>query len=358
MKKRITHLFCIAVGVVGIVGIATLTGCTATKLEEPTFYKEETHVEIDETAKELTPLRVNEVVHSVFYAPQYVATALGYFEEEGLEVTFTTGNGADKSMTALISDAADIALLGTEAGIYVYNEGMEAYPKAFLQLTQRAGNFLIAREEMPDFAWSDLSGSELIGGRAGGMPQMVLEYVLKENGLTPNIDLDITTNIDFSSTAGAFTGNVGDYTVEFEPVATTLEQSGIGHIVASLGEASGYLPYTVYMAQDSFMLENPEAVLSFTRAIYKGQQYVATHSAAEIAALIAPEFPENDVETLTTIIDRYQSQDTWTTTPVFDEDGFHLLQDIMEDGGELSARVPFTDLVTNTFADAIMEEVS
>ncbi|MFI3174864.1 MAG: ABC transporter substrate-binding protein [Bacillota bacterium] len=355
MKKRILKLTAVTTTLALLAGCGTATKQT-TQSETP-INKEETHVEIEETVGELTPLRVNEVVHSVFYAPQYVAAALGYFEEEGLDVSFATGNGADKSMTALISDAADIALLGTEAGIYVYNEGMEGYPKAFLQLTQRAGNFLIAREELPDFDWADLSGSELIGGRAGGMPQMVLEYVLKENGLTPNVDLEITTNIDFSSTAGAFTGNVGDYTVEFEPVATTLEQNGIGHIVASLGEASGYLPYTVYMAQDSFMEENPEAVLSFTRAIYKGQQFVATHSAAEIAELVASEFPENDLDTLTTIIDRYQSQDTWTTTPVFDEDGFNLLQDIMEDGGELSARVPFSDLVTNEFADTIMEEV-
>lgn len=304
----------------------------------------------------LTPVRLNEVVHSVFYAPQYVASELGFFEEEGLDVTVSIGNGADKSMTALLSDSADIALLGTEAGIYVYNEGKEDYPKAFAQLTQRAGNFLISRTEEPDFQWSDLKGKSVIGGRLGGMPELVLEYILKENGLTKDADVEIINNIDFSSTAGAFTGNVGDYTAEFEPVATTLEQNGTGYIVASLGEASGYLPYTVYMANDTFMSEHPEIIESFTRAIYRGQQWVATHSAEEIAEVILPQFPESDVETLTTIIDRYKSQDTWKTDPLFSEEGFTLMQDIMEAGGELSSRVPFHDLVRNEFAEKVISE--
>ena len=303
----------------------------------------------------LTPVRLNEVVHSVFYAPQYVAQELGFFEEEGLDVTVTIGNGADKSMTALLSDSADIALLGTEAGIYVYNEGKEDYPKAFAQLTQRAGNFLVSRIEEPDFQWADLKGKSVIGGRLGGMPELVLEYVLKENGLTIGKDVEIINNIDFSSTAGAFTGNVGDYTVEFEPVATTLEQNGTGHIVASLGTASGYIPYTVYMAQNDFISKHPEIITAFTRAIYNGQQWVETHTSREIAEVILPQFAESDVETLTTIIERYKTQDTWKTTPTFSEDGFTLLQDIMEKGGELTKRVPFSDLITNDFAEKVIE---
>ncbi|MBR5122369.1 MAG: ABC transporter substrate-binding protein, partial [Anaerotignum sp.] len=236
------------------------------------------------------------------------------------------------------------------------NEGKEDYPKAFAQLTQRAGNFLISRTEEPDFQWTDLNGKSVIGGRLGGMPELVLEYILKENGLTKGFDVEIINNIDFSSTAGAFTGNVGDYTAEFEPVATTLEQNGTGYIVASLGEASGYLPYTVYMANDTFMKEHPEIIEAFTRAIYRGQQWIATHSAEEIAEVILPQFPESDVETLTTIIDRYKSQDTWKTDPLFSEEGFTLMQDIMEAGGELSSRVPFSDLVSNEFAEKVISE--
>lgn len=333
MKKKI----CLAAA--GVLSVSFGVGCSTQQEENA-----------------LTPVRLNEVVHSVFYAPQYVAQELGFFEEEGLEVTVAIGNGADKSMTALLSDSADIALLGTEAGIYVYNEGKEDYPKAFAQLTQRAGNFLVSRTEEPDFEWIDLKGKSVIGGRLGGMPELVLEYVIKENGMTIGEDMEIINNIDFSSTAGAFTGNVGDYTVEFEPVATTLEQNGSGHIVASLGEASGYVPYTVYMAQDAFMSEHPEVIEAFTRAIYRGQQWVETHTSAEIAEVILPQFTESDVETLTTIIERYKAQDTWKTDPVFSEEGFALIQDIMEQGGELNSRVPFDNLVRNEFAKKVISE--
>ena len=333
MKKKI----CLAAA--GVLSLSFGVGCSTQQ---------------EETA--LTPVRLNEVVHSVFYAPQYVAQELGFFEEEGLEVTVAIGNGADKSMTALLSDSADIALLGTEAGIYVYNEGKEDYPKAFAQLTQRAGNFLVSRIEEPNFAWNDLKGKSVIGGRLGGMPELVLEYVIKDNGMVIGEDMEIINNIDFSSTAGAFTGNVGDYTVEFEPVATTLEQNGSGFIVASLGEASGYVPYTVYMARDDFMTEHPEIIEAFTRAIYRGQQWVEEHSSAEIAEVILPQFSESDVETLTTIIERYKAQDTWKTDPIFSEEGFTLIQDIMEQGGELSQRVPFGDLVRNEFAEKVISE--
>lgn len=324
----------------GLLSLSAFTGCTAQS----------------STQDGLTPVRLNEVVHSVFYAPQYVAQELGFFEEEGLEVTVAIGNGADKSMTALLSDSADIALLGTEAGLYVYAEGKTEYPKTFAQLTQRAGNFLVSREDEPNFKWTDLQGKSVIGGRLGGMPEMVLEYVIKENGMTIGEDMEIINNIDFSSTAGAFLGNVGDYTVEFEPAATTLEQSGSGHIVASLGEASGWLPYTVYMARDSFLQEQPEVITAFTKAIYRGQVWVAEHSSAEIAEAILPQFPDSDVDTLTTIIERYKAQDTWKTNPTVSEDGFRLLQEIMIEGGELTEQIPYAKLVDTSFADAVMKK--
>ena len=333
MKKKICMLLS------GVLCVSLFAGCSS----QP-----------EETA--LTPIRLNEVVHSVFYAPQYVAQELGFFEEEGLDVTVAVGNGADKSMTALLSDSADIALLGTEAGIYVYNEGKENHPKVFAQLTQRAGNFLISRQEEPNFQWTDLKGKSVIGGRLGGMPELVLEYVIRENGMQKGKDVEIINNIDFSSTAGAFTGNVGDYTVEFEPVASTLQENGTGHIVASLGEASGYIPYTVYMASDAFLQENPDAVEAFTRAVYRGQQWVADHSADEIAEVIQPQFPESDIDTLTSIIDRYKSQDTWKEDPCISEEGFTLMQDIMEQGGELSSPVPFDKLVDSSFAEKIVSK--
>jgi len=307
---------------------------------------------------ELTKVRLNEVVHSVFYAPQYVALANGYFEEEGLDIELSVGNGADKSMTALLSDSADIALLGTEAGIYIINEGKEGEIKAFAQLTQRAGNFLVSRNEEPDFKWSDLKGKSIIGGRAGGMPELVLEYILKENGLEIGSDVEIINNISFESTSGAFAADVGDYTVEFEPTATSLEQRGIGHVVASLGTESGYIPYTVYMATSDYIENNPETVQKFTNAIYKGQQYVESHSSAETAALIQQYFPESDVETLTGIIERYKEQETWKSDPTYLPETLELFQDIMEEGGELTKRVDFEKLVDNSFAEKAVNTIS
>ncbi len=307
---------------------------------------------------QLTKVRLNEVVHSVFYAPQYVAIENGYFEEEGLEIELSVGQGADKSMTALLSDSADIALLGTEAGIYIINEGKEGHIKTFAQLTQRAGNFLVSRNEEPDFEWSDLKGKSVIGGRKGGMPELVLEYVLKENGLDIGSDVEVINNISFESTAGAFAADVGDYTVEFEPTATSLEQQGVGYVVASLGTESGFIPYTVYMATSDYINANPDIIQKFTNAIYKGQLWVDSHTSKEIAELIQPYFPENDVDSLTGIIERYKVQDTWKSDPLYSKESLELFEDIMEEGGELSKRVDFDTFIDNSFAEKAVAEVN
>ena len=306
-------------------------------------------------ANGMTTVRLNEVVHSVFYAPQYVALANGYFEDEGLNIELSVGNGADKSMTALLSDSADIALLGTEAGIYVINEGRENSVKAFAQLTQRAGNFLISRTDGENFDWESLRGKSVIGGRKGGMPELVLEYVLKQKGLEN--DVEIINNISFESTAGAFAADVGDFTVEFEPTATSLEQEGVGYVAASLGTECGFVPYTVYMASSEYMEENPEIIQKFTNAIYRGQLWTENHTSEEIAEVIQSYFPENDVETLAGIIERYKSQDTWRATPVYSEEDFELFEDIMEEGGELTRRVAFDELIDNSFAQKAVETV-
>ena len=306
-------------------------------------------------ANGMTTVRLNEVVHSVFYAPQYVAIANGYFEDEGLNIELSVGNGADKSMTALLSDSADIALLGTEAGIYVINEGRENSVKAFAQLTQRAGNFLISRTDGENFDWESLRGKSVIGGRKGGMPELVLEYVLKQKGLEN--DVEIINNISFESTAGAFAADVGDFTVEFEPTATSLEQEGVGYVAASLGTECGFVPYTVYMASSEYMEENPEIIQKFTNAVYRGQLWTENHTSEEIAEVIQSYFPENDVETLAGIIERYKSQDTWRATPVYSEEDFELFEDIMEEGGELTRRVAFDELIDNSFAQKAVETV-
>ena len=301
--------------------------------------------------KTLSKVTLNEVAHSIFYAPQYVAIEEGYFEEEGLDLTLVTGFGADKTMTAVISGEADIGFMGAEASIYAYQEGATDPVMNFAQLTQRAGNFLVARKEMPDFTWNDLKGKKVLGGRKGGMPEMVFEYILKNNGLDPETDLTIDQSIDFGSTAAAFTGDTSaDFTVEFEPSATLLEQEGTGYVVASLGTDSGYVPYTSYSAKASFLEDHPKTIQKFTNALQKGMDYVSTHSPEEIATVIAPQFPETDLATVTAIVTRYYQQDTWKDNLIFNEESFQLLQDILQDAGELSRRTEYTDLVTTSFA--------
>ena len=306
--------------------------------------------------EEKTKVVLNEVAHSIFYAPQYVAIEEGYFQEEGIKLDLVTGFGADKTMTAVLTGEADIGFMGPEASIYTYIQGASDYPVNFAQLTQRAGNFLVGREETADFKWGDLKGKNVLGGRKGGMPEMVFEYILKQNGIDPETDLDIDQSIDFGSTAAAFTSGQGDYTVEFEPSATLLEQQEGGYVIASLGVDSGYVPYTAYCASTDYMEEHPELIQGFTNAIQKGLDYVNSHTPEEIARIIAPQFPETDLDTITAIVDRYQSQDTWKEDLVFEESSFDLLQDILESAGELETRASYEDLVVTEFAASAAEE--
>ncbi|MDD5804018.1 MAG: ABC transporter substrate-binding protein [Clostridia bacterium] len=329
--------------------LAAAVVLTATALPMTVFAETKDSTE----EKKLTEVTLNEVAHSIFYAPQYVAIENGYFQEEGLDLTLVTGFGADKTMTALISGEADIGFMGAEASIYAYQEGATDPAINFAQLTQRAGNFLVAREEMPDFKWEDLKGQKVLGGRKGGMPEMVFEYILKNHGIDPATDLEIDQSIDFGSTAAAFTSDMSAaFTVEFEPSATALEKEGAGYVVASLGVDSGYVPYTSYSAKTSFLNENPQIIQSFTNALQKGMDYVQSHSPEEIAQVIAPQFPETDLDTLTTIVTRYYEQDTWKENLVFEKDSFELLQDILESAGELSDRADYENLVTTAFAEA------
>ena len=304
------------------------------------------------SASGLTPVTLNEVAHSIFYAPQYVAIELGYFEEEGIDLTLVNGAGADKVMTALISGDAQIGFMGSEASIYTYANGSADHAVNFAQLTQRAGNFLVAREPDENFTWDKLIGKKVLGGRAGGMPQMVFEFILKKNNIDPQTDLTIDQSISFGLTAAAFTSDDSDYTVEFEPFATGLEMDGSGYVVASLGTDSGYVPYTAYSANKSYMEANPEVIQSFTNAIQKGLDYVNTHSAEEIAKVIQPQFKETDLEKITIIVSRYQEQDSWKEDTVFEKESFELLENILEEAGELSERVPYEELVTTKFSEA------
>lgn len=298
----------------------------------------------------LTKVTLNEVAHSIFYAPMYVAIENGYFEKEGLDITLVNGAGADKVMTALISGEADIGFMGPEATIYTYNQGASDYAVNFAQLTQRAGNFLVGRTNETNFKWEDLKGTTVIGGRAGGMPQMVFEYILKQHGINPKTGLEIIQNIDFGITAEAFASGTGDYTVEFEPFASALELADNGHVIASLGVDSGYVPYTCFSALKSYMSANPEIIQHFTNAIQEGLNYVNSHTPKEISEIIAPQFKETDAKTLETIVTRYHEQDTWKTDTTFTQDAFDLLQNILDEAGELEKRADYNALVTTDFS--------
>ena len=303
------------------------------------------------TTKGTTLVRVNEVTRSVFYAPQYAAIALGYFEDYGIEVELTNGGGADNVMTAVLSGQSDIGFAGPEAAIYVYNEGKADYPQVFAQLTKRDGSFLVAREKTDNFSWQDLKGKIVIPGRKGGVPYMTLEYVLKQNGIDPAKDLVLDDSISFDLMAGSFAGGNADYVTLFEPTASLTEEAGIGYIVAAVGEEAGEIPYTAYFALQSYMTENEQLIQNFTNAVYKGQQWVKAHTAEEIAQQIVGFFPDTDVATLATSIQKYKDIDAWNETPVLEEAAFEKLQDVIEEAGELTKRADYTKVVNNKYAE-------
>lgn len=297
----------------------------------------------------LTKVKLCEVTHSIFYGPQYVALTQGFFEEEGLMIELSNGQGADKVMTAVLSGEVDIGFAGPEASVYVYNEGREDYGVVFAQLTNGDGTFLLGREPDPDFKWSDLKGKTVIGGRKGGMPAIILQYVLEKNGLKVGEDVFIDTTMQFAAMPGAFMGGQGDYVIIFEPTASTMEKEGKGYIVASLGKESGAVPYTAYFAAKSTIEKDPELIAKFSRAIYKGQQWVDTHSPEEIAQAIKPHFPDESDEILVSAVKRYKEQNSWKKDPLMLEPDFYLLQDIIKAAGELDKIAPYDKVVTTQF---------
>lgn len=300
---------------------------------------------------------LSEVTRSVFYAPQYAAINQGFFEEEGITLELSNGQGADKVMTAVISGQVDIGFSGPEACVYVYNEGKEDYAVVFAQLTKRDGSFLVGREPEPDFEWENLKDKYIIGGRKGGVPEMTLEYVLRKHKLDPNVDLTVDTSVQFAVMAGAFTGGTGDYVALFEPTATMLEKEGKGYVLASIGQDSGEIPYTAYYAKKSFIEKNEDLIQRFTNAIYKGQKWVDTHSPREIAEAVKDFFPDTDVDTLENVAKRYKDIDAWNKDPVLKEASLELLQVVMEEAQVLDKRAPYDKIVTTEFAEKAIEKV-
>ena len=304
---------------------------------------------------DLQVIQINEVTRSVFYAPQYVAIANGYFEEEGLELEITTGQGADKVMTAILASQSDIGLCGPEAAIYVYNEGKEDYAQVFAQLTQKDGSLLVSKEPIENFKWEDVKGKTVIPGRKGGVPYMTFEYVLKQNGINPEIDVNLDDSIKFDLMAGAFTGGEAEFVTLFEPTASMTEDAEKGYVVASVGEAAGEVPYTAYCAKKSYIEENSEIIEGFTRAIYRGEQFVEQHSANEIAEIIQDFFPDTTVESLTKSVQTYKDIHAWKENPILKEEAFDKLQLIMTEAGELDKKAPYEMIINNSFAEKVIQ---
>lgn len=304
----------------------------------------------------LRTVELHEVTRSVFYAPQYVAISMGFFEDEGLDVRITTSGGSDKAMTALLSGQADICLAGPETGVYVYNEGKADHPLIVGQLTKRDGSFLVGRADEPDFSWESLRGKSIIGGRAGGMPLMTLEYVLKAHGLEPGVDVDVIDSIQFNLMGGAFEGGTGDYVTLFEPTATEFERAGKGYIVANVGLASGEVPYTVYLVSQTMLQQDAAFVESFLRAVYRAQRWIATASDREVAKAMEPFFPDASIESLMIVANSYRATDSWKQDPIMQEADYERMLDIIEEAGELSARPDFAALVDNSIAERIVAE--
>lgn len=336
MKKPFTFLF-----VALLTATLVLTGCTGSNGKK----------------ESLTKIRLSEVTHSIFYAPQYVALTQGFFEEEGLEIELFNGAGADKVMTAVLTGQAEIGFAGPEASIYVYNEGKADNAIVFAQLTNGDGTFLLGREPEPNFQWSDVKDKSIIGGRKGGMPEIILQYVLRNNGIDPGVDVHIDTTMQFAAMPGAFLGGQGDYVILFEPTASEMEREGKGHILASLGENSGEIPYTAYFAKKSYMETHPNIIQKFTNAIYKGQLWVDSHTPQEIAQAIKPHFPDADEEILATVAKRYKEQNSWKKDPILLEKDLNALQKALQDAGELSKVAPYDQLVTKVFAEEAIAKI-
>lgn len=304
----------------------------------------------------LDKVRVCEVTHSIFYAPQYAAIALGFFEEEGIEIELSNGQGADAVMAAVLSGNIDVGFAGPEASIYVYNEGKKDHTQVFAQITRRDGSFLVAREPDDSFTWDKVKGKTVLPGRKGGVPYMALEYVLRQNGIDPYADTNLDNSVQFSMMTAAFTGGTGDYVTAFEPTASMLQQEGKGYIVASVGEAAGDIPYTAYFAKKSYIEENSDLIQRFTNAVYKGQQWVATHTDAEVAEAVAEFFPDTSLDLLTASVASYRAIDAWNTDPVMSEDSFNRLQTVMTQAGELTKTADYDKVVNNTFAEQVKKD--
>ncbi len=309
----------------------------------------------------LKKITLVEVARSVFYAPQYVAINKGYFEEEGIKIDLINANGADKVTAALLSGDAQIGLQGPEPTIYLYKNNRTNYLINFAQLTRTDGSFIFGRNPIDNFTLADLKGKTILGGRKGGVPEMTLEYVLKQAGLDvgqddPTKEVNVRTDVAFAAMAGSFLDGEGDFVTLFEPTATALVKENKAYLLGAVADYTGEITYTAYSTSIKYFNENKEIIEKFTRALYKGQQFVEKASDEEIAKEIHGFFSDIDLNDLVEVVKRYRSINAWKFSPVFSEEGFNRLQDIMITAGELDTKVDYQVLVDTTIAKKVTNE--
>lgn len=310
------------------------------------------------TGDGLTKLKINEVTHSIFYAPMYLADSMGFFEEEGLQIELTNGGGADNVMAAVLSGDSDIGFCGPEAALYVAAGGSTDVPVVFGQLTKRDGSFLVSRKAEPNFKWTDLKDKEILAGRKGGVPAMTFEYTLNKNGLYDGKDVKLNFDVAFNLMTPAFESGTADYCTMFEPTASEYQAAGKGYIVASVGEASGEVPYTCYIAKSSWIKKNASTVNGFLRAMIKAIKYVQENSPEKVAPYLASAFSSTPQNSVVTSLKSYKAIDAWAKDMVMTKDAFNRLQDIIDNAGELPARVEFNKLIDNSYAEKAYKEIN
>ncbi len=304
-----------------------------------------------------TTLKVNEVTHSVFYAPMYLAESLGYFEEEKIKIELTNGGGADSVMAAVLSGDADIGFCGPEAALYVLVGGSSDVPTVIGQLTKRDGSFLVSRTPEPNFSWTNLQGKEILAGRKGGVPAMTFEYVLNQHGLRDGENVTLNYDVAFNLMVSAFEAGTADYCTMFDPVAYEYEAAGKGYVVASVGEASGEVPYTCFIAKNSWLNKNGDVAKGFLRAVMKAVKYVNETPSQTIAPYLVSYFAGTSEQSLAASVERYRAIDAWQTDLMMTESSFNRLQDIIENAGELSRRATLAELANNDYAKEIYQKL-
>lgn len=302
-------------------------------------------------------VKLNEVTRSIFYCPQYLAIELGYFKEENISIDLTTSNGSDKTMTSILSSQSDIGLAGPETAIYVYNQGRTNFGVLFAQLTKRDGSLIVGHDQ-DDFSWNDLYGKKVISGRKGGLPEMTLNYILKNNGLIKSQDLEVLTNIQLDLVGTAFTKSMADYVCLFEPTASIIQKEKKGFILKPIGKEMQEIPYTCYCCSKQYLKENPETIERFTNAIYKAQIFIKNSPPEQIAEIIKNYFPDTEIDILISSIQNYLDYDVWSSTPIISKSSFELLKKIIYESDQLNSDVEFEKIVNNSFSEKSVQNLA